>query len=286
MDQVMKIRGSTAGPERASVSVIIPCYRCADTIRRAIDSVMNQTLPPEEIILVEDISNDADVTLSALESLRQSYQEMNIKVIRLEQNSGPGSARNAGWAIATQPYLAFLDADDSWHPQKLEIHYGWMLEHLDVVMSGHSTVKISSGEGVPSLTTAVTAIHVSARRLLFKNYFPTRTVMLKRELPYRFIAGKRYAEDLLLWLTIAFNGHSLWRINQSMAYTYKDEFGEGGLTGNLRQTQQGLIDTYQQLLSLGYISFLVYILASSFSLMKYFRRLLLVKWRAYFIHTS
>lgn len=282
----MKIRGSTAGPERASVSVIIPCYRCADTIRRAIDSVMNQTLPPEEIILVEDISNDADVTLSALESLRQSYQEMNIKVIRLEQNSGPGSARNAGWAIATQPYLAFLDADDSWHPQKLEIHYGWMLEHLDVVMSGHSTVKISSGEGVPSLTTAVTAIHVSARRLLFKNYFPTRTVMLKRELPYRFIAGKRYAEDLLLWLTIAFNGHSLWRINQSMAYTYKDEFGEGGLTGNLRQTQQGLIDTYQQLLSLGYISFLVYILASSFSLMKYFRRLLLVKWRAYFIHTS
>lgn len=272
--------------ERAPVSVIIPCYRCAETIERAIDSVMNQSLRPAEIILVDDFSNDAGVTSGILEHLRQVHQEANIKILWLDKNSGPGSARNAGWTVAVQPYLAFLDADDSWHPKKLETHYQWMSDHFDVVMSGHATVKISEGDVMPDLAPVMTAFSVSARRLLFKNYFPTRSVMLKRELPYRFIEGKRYAEDLLLWLTIVLNGHPAWRLNQTMAYTYKEEFGEGGLTGNLWKTQQGLIDTYQRLLSLGFISFFVFILVSSFSFMKYVRRWLVVIWRAFFNRTS
>jgi glycosyltransferase involved in cell wall biosynthesis len=272
--------------ERASVSVIIPCYCCADTIGRAVDSVMAQSLLPEEIILIDDFSNDSNKTLNVLENLLSLNQEVNIIILRLDKNSGPGSARNAGWAIATQPYIAFLDADDSWHPKKLEIQYKWMTEHSDAVMSGHATAKILTSDVMPNLTYTVTAFQVNANRLLYKNYFPTRSVMLKCEISYRFVEGKRYAEDLLLWLTIAFNGNPVWRLNLPMAYSYKEEFGEGGLTGNLWKTQQGVLDAYHRLFMNGFISFFLFGLVSTFSLLKYLRRLVMVKWRLLFNRAS
>ena len=83
-----------------SVSVIIPCYRCASTIRRAIQSVINQTQKPAEVVLVDDAS--ADETLVVLRELEEQYPDW-IKVIALTENKGAASARNAGWAMANQP---------------------------------------------------------------------------------------------------------------------------------------------------------------------------------------
>lgn len=266
----------------APVSVIIPCYRCADTIQRAVDSVMAQTLPPEEIILVDDFSNDAGETLSTLERLRQLYQKKNLKILRLDKNRGPGSARNAGWEVAVQPYIAFLDADDAWHPNKLEVQYQWMAAHPDIVLSGHPSVKIAVGAVMPDLLEELAAHRVNRGCLLISNRFPTRSVMLKREIPHRFIPDKRYAEDYMLWLTIVFGGQPAWFLNKPIAYSFKDEFGDGGLTGNLWKTQQGVIDTYQRLFIAGFISFLALILISSFSFLKFFRRWCIVKWRAFF----
>lgn len=267
--------------EFAPVSVIIPCYRCAGTIQRAVDSVIAQTLPPHEIILIDDFSNDDGQTLGALDRLRQMYQRTNIKILSLHKNSGPGSARNAGWEESSQPYLAFLDADDSWHPKKLETHYQWMAEHPDVVLSGHPSVKIAIGDAMPDLPQKkLVACRVNRRGLLFKNCFPTRSVMLKREVPYRFIPEKRYAEDYLLWLTIVFSGQPAWFLNMPMAHSYKEEFGAGGLTANLWQAQQGVLDTYRNLYNADFISFFVYILVSSFSFLKFLRRWGIVKSRS------
>lgn len=268
--------------ERAEVSVIIPCYRCNDTVKRAVDSVLAQTLLPQEIILIDDFSSDGEITINELKRLQQIFTTVPIKLLCLPENCGPGSARNAGWTIASQPYLAFLDADDSWHPKKLAIQYQWMLEHPEVVMSGHATVKLPIASVMPDLISIVTVCSVSGFRLLFKNYFPTRSVMLLRALPYRFVPGKRYAEDLLLWLTIVFNGHTIWRLNLPMAYTYKEEFGEGGLTANLWKIEQGVLDTYRRLRNDGAISSWLYIIGSSFSLLKYVRRWIISKWRLNF----
>ncbi len=257
---------------KVPVSVIIPCYRCADTINRALDSVIAQTLPPEEIILIDDFSNDAEVTLTALNHLRQVHQKANIKIVLLDKNSGPGSARNTGWEEASQPYLAFLDADDSWHPKKLEIQYHWMAAHPDVVLSGHQTIKLSTNDTLPKLPENLVVHNINKYSLLFSNRFPTRSVMLKREITYRFLPEKRYAEDYLLWLTIIFNGHPAWFLNMPMAYSYKEDFGDGGLTGDLWKNQQGVLATYQQIYQLGLISIVAFILACSFSCMKYIRR--------------
>jgi len=285
MGAAMKNQSKAGKLEHAPVSVIIPCYRCAGTIQRALDSVIAQTLPPEEIILIDDFSNDEGETLNALDRLRQVYQGTNIKILRLDKNGGPGSARNAGWEVSSQPYLAFLDADDSWHPKKLGIHYQWMAAHPDIVLSGHPSVKIAIGDAMPDLPKKLVAHCVNRRGLLFSNCFPTRSVMLKSEVPYRFIPGKRYAEDYMLWLTIVFSGQPAWLLNMPMAYSFKEEFGEAGLTENLWKTQQGVLDTYQRLYSAGFISFFAFVLISSFSFLKYFRRWGIVKWRALFFRT-
>jgi len=264
---------------KAPVSVIIPCYRCADTIKRAIDSVIAQTVIPEEIILIDDFSDDQNETIVTLNDLTQLYHGINIKIILLDKNSGPGSARNAGWEESSQPYLAFLDADDIWHPKKLETQYQWMAAHPDVVLTGHQTLKISENDTLPVLPENLVTHNINKYSLLFSNRLPTRSVMLKREIAYRFLPEKRYAEDYLLWLTILFSGQVAWFLDIPLAYAFKDEFGEGGLTGNLWKTQLGVVDTYRAIFNAGFISHFLYILISGISFLKYIRRWILTKLR-------
>lgn len=281
----MKDQYKFGNDRTAPVSVIIPCYRCAETIRRAVDSVIAQTLPAHEIILIDDCSNDGK-TLRVLEDLRKVHQTLTIKILRLNKNSGPGSARNAGWDIATQPYLAFLDADDSWHPEKLEIQYRWMLEHPDVVLTGHPSTSILPGAALPLPPLRVKGKYINRFSLLITNCFPTRSVMLKREIQYRFVPGKRYAEDYILWLTIVFGGLPAFLLNVPMAYSYKEEFGGGGLTGNLWKAELGELDTYRRLNSAGAIPTFVLVSISCLSILKFLRRWVIVKFRLFFSGTS
>ena len=104
---------------RAPVSAVIPCYRCKDTIDAAVASIAAQTLPPAEVILVDDCGRDG--TLETLHELASVYPPGWVKVVSQPTNGGPSCARNAGWRTATQEYVAFLDADDSWAPAKLEL---------------------------------------------------------------------------------------------------------------------------------------------------------------------
>lgn len=262
----------------AAVSVVIPCYRCAATIRRAVDSVIAQTLPAREIILVDDCSNDGE-TWNALESLRRAHPASNISVLRQEENSGPGGARNTGWDAASQPYLAFLDADDSWHPKKLEIQYQWMAAHPEVTLSGHPSVTIRTGASMPDLPGELAVDRIGKYGLLVSNRFPTRSVMLKRGIPFRFVPGKRYSEDYLLWLTIVLGGHEACILQMPMACAYKEAFGDGGLTGDLLKMQQGELDAYRRLYSAGSISIFALILCWSISTVKFIRRWMIAKWR-------
>lgn len=276
----MNSRGGGGELGVAPISVIIPCFHCADTIQRAVDSVVTQTLHPAEILLVDDFSNDERRTINALEQIRHLYAGMDIRILSLSANNGPGSARNAGWNEVSQPYVAFLDADDSWHPKKLEIQYKWMKSHPSVMLTGHESVTIEECDAFQPLPTKLLARWVGKYALLFANRFPTRSVMLKQELPYRFVEAKRYSEDYLLWLTIVLAGHSAVFLNCPLAYSYKEDFGDGGLTGNLCKTQQGELDTYERIRDLGLISNVTYVAVVSFSVLKFIRRRMVVFLRA------
>ena len=78
----------------AAVSVVIPCFRCAATVGRAVESVASQTLRPAEVVLVDDCSTD-DTGLE-LGRLQRHYGAAWIKILKLARNVGPGGARNAG----------------------------------------------------------------------------------------------------------------------------------------------------------------------------------------------
>ena len=92
-------------------SAIVPAYNAAATIRQAIDSALGQTIPPQEVIVVDDGSTDG--TSVVVEGMAGP-----LRLIR-QSNRGPGAATNAGVASVGTPFWATLDADDLWLPEKI-----------------------------------------------------------------------------------------------------------------------------------------------------------------------
>lgn len=111
-----------------TVSVVIPAYNAQDYIGRAIDSVLAQTLPPDEIIVVDDGSTDntARVVKSYGSKVRYIHQE----------NAGASVARNAGIDAAAGPWIAFLDSDDEWLPEKLRLQTELLKRNPDLTWAG------------------------------------------------------------------------------------------------------------------------------------------------------
>lgn len=101
-------------------SVIIPAYNSEKTIEKTLDSLQNQTKPEliQEVIIINDGSTDG--TKDKVEQYK-SRQDCILNIILYnQQNAGVAAARNAGIRMATADYLAFLDSDDCWAPEKLE----------------------------------------------------------------------------------------------------------------------------------------------------------------------
>lgn len=109
------IANQTVGGDGPLISVIIPAYNCADVLPAAVASVAAQTATAWEVIVVDDCSSDDPA--AALSAYRT---DSRVRVIRQPRNGGATAARNTGIAAATGRFVAFLDADDSWAPTKLE----------------------------------------------------------------------------------------------------------------------------------------------------------------------
>jgi glycosyltransferase involved in cell wall biosynthesis len=236
---------------------------------------MEQTILPAETFLIDDGSCDDGKTVALLHELMRRYKEKTtIQVIQSKENQGPSVARNIGWESASQPFLAFLDADDAWHPKKLEIQYTWMQEHPEVALTGHSSLWVRKEKLHSPLPNEWSAWKVTARHLLLSNHFLTRCVMIHREIPFRFDPTKRYSEDYLLWLKIVLAGYPAWRLELPLAFTYKADFGSAGLTGHLWRMEKGELETYWQIYRDKRVSSITMMGLILLSLGKYFRRLL------------
>ena len=271
----MDSNGKTRKQTLAPVTVVIPCYCCANTIERAVISVVNQTMPPKEIILVDDGSQDAGKTAGALREIqRRSMSDVTCKILTMPCNRGQSAARNAGWDSATEPFVAFLDADDAWHPKKLEIQYKWMDKHPRAALTGHPPITKHEETGWEKLPDRWEFWQVSAWRLLIRNRFPTRSVMLRRTVEFRFDPSKRYAEDYLLWLEIMMAGHEAWRVELPLACSYKPDFGVAGLSADLWRMERGELKTYKHLYERKHIRLLALWGLMLWSLLRYFRRIL------------
>lgn len=121
-----------------TVSVIIPTYNRAHLISRAIQSVLNQTYQDFEIIVVDDASKDNT------EEVMKSFDDERVIYLRHKNNRGAQAARNTGIKAAKGEWIAFLDSDDEWLPQRLEV--GFSLAHKTGVSVVHSECYIKSSK--------------------------------------------------------------------------------------------------------------------------------------------
>lgn len=258
--------------ETVQVSVVIPCFRCGKTIRRAFASVLAQSQLPAEIIMVDDASGDD--TWDVLTEIGDAHPGL-VKLVKLDVNQGAGSARNAGWAVATQPFIAFLDADDAWHPQKIEIQFAYMKAHPDVALCGHShrLLKQNVLPGWRVRGGPEQVIHKWA--LMRSNRFVTPSAMVRSDVGQRFVEKQRYMEDHMLWLKIVCSGARVVKLAEELAAIYKEPFGVTGLSAQVWLMERGDLGNYRRLYVDKSIGSYQLAALGAYSALKYVRRLLI-----------
>lgn len=200
--------GADAIEPTLQVSVIIPAFNAAKTIVRAIDSVRNQNTPSLEIIVIDDGSSDGTTDL-VLANVRA---DENIRLIKLQKNSGVSAARNAGISVAQGKYLAFLDADDIWLPEKLSMQIKAMEnDPLITLVSCNSQLVSASGDTLKEghLNRPPTEGFEAWKTLLIYNFIPTPTVLTYTDLVKNiggFDESLTVGEDLDLWIKLGIQG--------------------------------------------------------------------------------
>ena len=253
----------------ATISVVIPCFNSAATIERALRSVEHQTIKPHEVLVVDDASSDN--TVSIIEQFARTSL-LNIRVIKQSLNGGPSVARNTAWNVVTSEFIAFLDADDQWHPQKLELQLGVMLDNRTCVMSFHDHL-FGSSEQFENLPFTPITSQATLRNYLVRNRSATPTVMLRTALTERFLNTKRYAEDYLLWMTIIGSHGSALHIHATLAHCSNPGYGGSGQSGRLWKMERSELSGFVSLWRSGALSLPTLVVVSIWSITKYLLRL-------------
>ena len=215
-------------------SVVIPAFNAAATIRQALSSCMQQSFPSLEIIVVDDASTDGTARL-----VKEAGSA--VRLIRLEENKGVSHARNAGWQAACGDYIAFLDSDDEWHPEKLAI----LAEHLErwpgkKLIFHPYTVEpfhLPAGGRLCSLAP------YPFGRLLFQNQLQSSCICVDRQLELRFNERFRYCEDHELALRVAAK-YGCYRLPLALTRLSRPQLSGGGLSGSRWSMRKGELRMY------------------------------------------
>lgn len=249
-----------------TVSAVIPMHNSSATIARALQSVFDQTSRPLEIIAVDDASTDD--TCELVEKIMVN-SPIPLKLIRLFDNLGAGTTRNEGWRVASGDLVGFLDADDAWHPRKLEIQTAAMQAHPRTVMSCHQH-RFSRDNDWRSLSTPDHRM-IGLRAFLFKNQCSTPSVVVRRNIEQRFGAGS-HSEDYLLWMRIVAAHGPCLKVEAPLVHCSNPAFGGGGLSGQLLAMESAELAGYRTLHREGSISRSLVLVASLWSFTKFLVR--------------
>ena len=179
------------------VSIITPVYNCKAFLPEAARSVMEQTWGNWEWIIVDDGSVDGSFDLAR--SLAE--QDSRIRTERLESNMGPAAARNRAIDMAKGRFIAFLDCDDLWKPEKLEKQVGFMLE--GVIGFSYSYYEVIDEAGAPLDRTVRPPLKLTYRDMLRKNHIGCLTAIYDAAaLGKMYMPLIRKRQDYGLWLQI------------------------------------------------------------------------------------
>ena len=179
------------------VSIITPAYNAQTFIRQAIQSVRQQTFTDWELILIEDCSSDE--TLSIIRKVMA--EDSRIRLIQNQNNMGVSRSRNAGIAHARGEWVAFLDSDDCWRPEKLSRQLEFaQKQNCSFTFTGSGFMD----ENGKSLSYYLPAPErITFRQLLKQNLISCSSVLIRKDILSSFPTNsERMHEDFALWLMI------------------------------------------------------------------------------------
>ncbi|MCX3071625.1 glycosyltransferase family 2 protein [Providencia stuartii] len=201
------------------VSVIMPCYNAESYIRDSIQSVLNQTYSNLELIIIDDVSSDNSINII------NSFNDNRIKLIKLAKNSGAGAARNTGIEAAKGRFIAFLDSDDLWRLNKLEVQLEYMVSNGYSL--SYTQYQKFSQEGKGKLV--IPPSKVTYNELLYCNVIGCLTAIYDTKiLGKQFMPLIRKRQDMGLWLKILSQGHTAYCCPNVLA----DYRTDSGMTQN------------------------------------------------------
>jgi glycosyltransferase involved in cell wall biosynthesis len=180
---------------KALVSIITPTYNSEKFIEQTISSIINQSFKDWELIVIDDASSDG--TINIVNDFIKKYH--NIKLLQHKKNEGAAIARNNGVEVATGDFIAFLDTDDIWKPDKLERQIAFMLEHtIDVCFCSYDLI---SENGTHLNKTVLALPELSYKKFLKCNYIGNLTgIYNAKNLGKVYAPNLRKRQDWLVWL--------------------------------------------------------------------------------------
>lgn len=183
------------------VSVIMPTYNSAKTLKEALDSIISQSYRPIEIITIDDASKDDSLAIAKAYAQQHSTKDLQFVTLSNEQNAGAGISRNKGVEKASGSYIAFLDADDLWKPHKLTTQ-------INAMKSQNATVCYGAYEIFKESAEKPVAVHKVFQKLTYQklhkaNYLGNLTGIYNAAVLGKIsIPSLRKRQDWAMWLDV------------------------------------------------------------------------------------
>ena len=227
------------------VSVIMPAYNAEKFIEKAIMSVVNQTYKNWELIVIDDGSKDSTTEIV----MQLAQEDSRIVFYANEKNMGVARTRNRGFDIAKGDYVALLDSDDIWMPEKLEKQIELIAKtEADITYTSYGIIDVEDNKYkddyvVPSQT--------DFEKMLGENHIGCSTVVLKKSVTeeYRFNENF-YHEDYVLWMQLLKDGHRAHGLTEVLV---QYRFYPGSRAANKLKSAQKRWVIYREYLNLSFL---------------------------------
>jgi len=199
------------------ISVVMPCRNAAPYVEEAVASVLGQSYPRVELVVVDDGSTDGSTEI--LQRLASEYPERITLILQIRD--GPFAARNRALAHANGNYIAFLDADDTWQPDALaRLHDALETQPADIAYCGWQAVGVAATDTQPNIPPELDAGE-AILRFLRQTPWPINSVLIRRPLVDElrgFSERAPTAMDLDLWLRMLARQPRLARVPEVLAF--------------------------------------------------------------------
>lgn len=222
------------------VSIITPSYNCERYIEETIESVVQQTYKNWELIIVDDCS--LDYTCKIVE--RYSIDDKRIKLIKLNTNSGASKARNVALTNAKGRFIAYLDSDDLWYPEKLEVQINFMLENNYAFSC--TSYEVIDNHGKSKGKNVYMHKKVDYKGFLTNNLLQTVGIMVDTKIverQYLIMPDMLRRQDAATWLQILKSGNECYGIMEVLA---KYRRTDGSLSSDKKKAIKGVWYLYRE----------------------------------------